>query len=263
MNHELYPASNKSCYHQISHIGKGSFGNVYLVKNTVNNKLYANKKISITVHRRYDKQSILDELRILACHNSPYIIRLEDAYVLQNHINLITEYASKGDLTKYIKKYKNLNKPIKEFKIKKYLYQMCNGIYYLHENKIIHRDLKASNIFITGKDKIKLGDLGIIKVLNPRSSYAYTNIGTPYYMSPELYNNKKYSFKTDIWSLGVILYELMTLRLPYNADNMNQLKQKIVYGKWYMNPNCRKLYSDELYDLLQHILQSINSIINL
>jgi NIMA (never in mitosis gene a)-related kinase len=94
----------------------------------------------------------------------------------------------------------------------------------------LHRDLKGQNIFLTCSNRIKLGDFGIARVLNKTYEKAKTMVGTPYYLSPEIIENKPYSFKSDIWSLGVILYELCTLRPPFTAPNMQMLALKIVRG---------------------------------
>ena len=125
---------------------------------------------------------------------------------------------------------------------------------YLHKNNVIHRDIKAANVFLSKNNTIKLGDVGIIKVLIPSYKYANTNIGTPYYMSPEVYKRQRYNTKTDIWSIGVLLYELMTLKLPYNANDIAGLKYKISNSKWTLSNKYRNLYSHDLCDLLEHIL---------
>ena len=93
-------------------------------------------------------------------------------------------------------------------------------------------------------------------MLQPAYKYANTNIGTPYYMSPELYKHQKYNTKTDIWSIGVLLYELMTLRPPYNATNINDLKYKISNSKWTLSNKYRSIYSADLCNLLEHILDN-------
>jgi serine/threonine protein kinase len=247
-------SSVKNNYSLISLIGKGSFGSVYLAKNKQTNEQFACKKMKICLRRMYDKQAILNELKLLACHKCQYIIKLVDAYVTSNHIHLITEYAERGDLSKMIKRLKTRNRYLIEDTVKKYLFQICLGIQYLHNNNVIHRDIKAANIFLTKDNNIKLGDVGIVKILKSTNNYAYTNIGTPYYMSPELYKNKRYNSKTDIWSIGVVLYELMTFKLPYDANNIAGLKYKISNQDWFMENKYKDRYSKELNNLLKNIL---------
>ena len=103
---------------------------------------------------------------------------------------------------------------------------------FIHDRKILHRDLKAANIFITGENKIKLGDFGIARVLSSTLSQAETLVGTPYYLSPEIIESKPYSFKSDIWSLGILLYEMCALQPPFNASSLPKLAQRIVKGKY-------------------------------
>ena len=257
LNRNFGQANNsvKNNYSLLSLIGKGSFGSVYLVKNKTTHEQFACKKMKICLRRMYDKQSILNELKLLACHKSQYIIKLIDAYVTSNHIHLITEYAERGDLAKMIKRLRSKNRYLIEDTVKKYLFQICLGIQYLHNNNVIHRDIKTANIFLTKDNDIKLGDVGIVKILKSTNNYAYTNIGTPYYMSPELYKNRRYNSKTDIWSIGVVLYELMTFKLPYNSENLAGLKYKISNKGWFMDNKYKNRYSKDLLNLLENILQ--------
>ncbi len=252
---ELPPIEQKY-YRNISLLGKGTYGTVYLVQETTTKKFYANKKIKYLARSRYDKTSIINELRLLACHRCPFIINLHNAYIKDGYLNFITEYAKKGDLSKMIKKNKVKGTLLKEKTIKKYLFELCLAVEYLHKNNVIHRDIKAANVFISKSNTVKLGDVGIIKVLQPAFKYANTNIGTPYYMSPELYKHQKYNTKTDIWSIGVLLYEMMTLRPPYNAANIHDLKYKISNSKWTLSNKYRAIYSTDLCDLLEHILDN-------
>lgn len=257
LNRNFGQANNsvKNNYSLLSLIGKGSFGSVYLVRNKTTHEQFACKKMKICLRRMYDKQSILNELKLLACHKSQYIIKLIDAYVTSNHIHLITEYAERGDLAKMIKRLRSKNRYLIEDTVKKYLFQICLGIQYLHNNNVIHRDIKTANIFLTRDNDIKLGDVGIVKILKSTNNYAYTNIGTPYYMSPELYKNRRYNSKTDIWSIGVVLYELMTFKLPYNSENLAGLKYKISNKGWFMDNKYKNRYSKDLLNLLENILQ--------
>ena len=101
---------------------------------------------------------------------------------------------------------------------------------HVHDRKILHRDLKAQNIFLTKRGIVKLGDFGIARVLSNTVSRAKTVVGTPYYLSPEIIENKPYNFKSDIWSLGVLLYELCSLRPPFNATSLSAVNFKFYFG---------------------------------
>jgi NIMA (never in mitosis gene a)-related kinase len=137
------------------------------------------------------------------------------------------DYADGGDLSDKIKSTKESHEFITENEVLNYFTQMCLAIKHIHDRKIIHRDLKAQNIFLEKNGTIKLGDFGIAKVLEQTVAQANTQVGTPYYISPEIIKGKKYSFETDIWSLGVILYEMCALDVPIKAKNLHELYMKI------------------------------------
>jgi len=109
---------------------------------------------------------------------------------------------------------------------------MCLGMKHVHDRKIIHRDIKSQNVFVMRDNTIRMGDFGIARVLSNTREKAKTVIGTPYYLSPEIIENKPYSFKSDIWSLGVLLYELCNLHPPFDGNNIHNLALKIVKGQF-------------------------------
>ena len=109
---------------------------------------------------------------------------------------------------------------------------MSLAIKHCHDRKIIHRDLKSQNIFLNKDSTILLGDFGIAKVLDSTKDFANTCIGTPYYMSPELFKNKPYGYKSDVWALGCVLYEMCNLRHAYDAKSINGLAVKILRGSY-------------------------------
>ena len=106
--------------------------------------------------------------------------------------------------------------------------QICLALEYVHDQGVIHRDIKTQNIFLTGNNTVKLGDFGVSKLLGTAISNAMTVVGTPYYMSPEVCKSEPYSAKSDVWALGCILYELCTLKKAFEADNLLGLVYKIV-----------------------------------
>ena len=140
---------------------------------------------------------------------------------------------------------------MKEDVIWKYLIQICVGLHHLHANKILHRDLKAINIFLTQEDDIRIGDLGVAKLITDPEAFAMTIIGTPYYLSPELCEERPYNQKSDIWALGCVLYELCTCKHPFKAANQGALALKIIRGKYDPLPNT---YSRELKSLIRYCL---------
>ena len=134
-----------------------------------------------------------------------------------------------GDLAHFISRAKNIKKSINEQVIWDVAFQVLRGLKSLHEAKILHRDIKSANIFMAKDHKsIKLGDMNVSIVSN--SGMARTQTGTPYYASPEVWNEKPYSAKCDIWSLGCVLYEMVTFRPPFVSSDMRNLKKMIVAG---------------------------------
>ena len=239
-------------------IGKGSFAKVYRVINKNNKQIYAIKKLKLDEINKFGPKYLINEIKFLASHNCKNIINYHTVFLDTSSIYIVMQYASKGDLYQIIKKHKINNTKLTEKEILHYFTEICFGLQYLHKNNIIHRDIKSSNIFIDNNNSIKIGDFGIIKIMQNYMMYANTLIGTPLYMSPEIYKNERYNTKTDIWSLGCTLYEMMALTQPFNANNIHDLKCKIFLGKYNMLE--LNMYSNELKQLVKTLL-STNSYI--
>ena len=143
------------------------------------------------------------------------------------------EYCEGGDLGTYISNYQkmNSNTSLNEDFIWKVFIQICFGLYDIHKQNILHRDLKSLNIFLTKEFQVKIGDLGVARVLQ-NTQYASTFIGTPLYLSPEICEEKPYNEKSDVWALGCILYEMASFKHPFNAKNQAALFLKILNGKY-------------------------------
>nr|CAH90115.1 hypothetical protein [Pongo abelii] len=174
------------------------------------------------------------------------------------------EYCDGGDLMKRINRQRGVF--FSEDQILGWFVQISLGLKHIHDRKILHRDIKAQNIFLSKNGMVaKLGDFGIARVLNNSMELARTCIGTPYYLSPEICQNKPYSNKTDIWSLGCVLYELCTLKHPFEGNNLQQLVLKICQAHFApISPR----FSRELHSLISQLFQvsprdrpSINSIL--
>ena len=164
------------------------------------------------------------------------------------YLNIVMVYCDGGDIYTKIKSAKGKNFP--ENTIVDWLVQMALALLYLHERKILHRDMKTQNIFLKN-GKIRLGDFGIAKVLDSTRDFANTCIGTPYYMSPELFKNQPYSYKSDVWALGCVLYEMCNLRHAFDAQSINGLAVKILRGSF---PPINSCYSKSLRDLIGKML---------
>lgn len=133
-----------------------------------------------------------------------------------------------GDLAFHIKKTSQQQGRFEEKEIVNWMIQIATSLEFIHIRRVIHRDIKTQNLFLTGNNTVKLGDFGISKVLESTTQVAMTVVGTPYYMAPEACQSAPYTTKSDIWALGCICYELCTLQQPFRADNLLGLVFKIV-----------------------------------
>ena len=236
-------------------LGEGSYGRVYLVISNITKKYYAMKTIDITQLNEQQKKEALQEAKILKKLDHPNIIRLKEVFIAKKPretLNIITEFADGEDLSKKIKHNLKMNQKFPEDKILDWFTQICLAVYYIQKNKILHRDIKPQNVFLTKSSMVKLGDFGISKNLNTTWEKAVTFIGTPYYISPEIVQNQPYSFKSDIWSLGVLLYELIALKYPFDASSLPKLMIKIMKGQYMKIKD--KNFSTELKNLVYMIL---------
>jgi NIMA (never in mitosis gene a)-related kinase len=162
----------------------------------------------------------------------------------------VTEYGKLGDLAHLISRRKQNRRPFKEDAIWRFVLQTLEGLRVLHERGIIHRDLKSANILVAAPDLFKIGDLGISTVLQQRQ-LAKTQIGTPMYLAPEVWKKKPYNEKCDVWSLGVLIYEMATFSYPYNARNARDLSVKVCTAR---APHITDNYSKELSHIVQLML---------
>lgn len=163
--------------------------------------------------------------------------------------SIIMEYCEKGDLFQKISQFKKNDMTFDEKEIWNIFIQMLLGLKALHERKIFHRDLKSANIFLSKNGNVKIGDMNVSKIA--KKGLLYTQTGTPYYASPEVWKDKPYDHKSDIWSLGCIIYEMCTLKPPFRAENMEGLYKKVIKGVYDKLPSR---YSQELSDCIKMML---------
>ncbi|KAL6749037.1 NIMA-related kinase 4 [Haematococcus lacustris] len=210
-------------------IGSGSYGVVFKVIRKVDRVTYAMKEIDLAGMSRKEQEECIRETRVLSSLDSDFIIKYYDSFLERGKLYIITEYAANGNLHDYIKKQK-LRLP--EELIWKLFVQILLGLNHMHSKKILHRDIKTLNVFLDESMNVKLGDMGVAKILSTHTNFAKTIVGTPYYLSPELCEDKPYNEKSDVWALGVVLYECCVLRHPFDADNQGALILKILRGKY-------------------------------
>ena len=236
----------------IQKLGDGAYSVVYKVKRKQDNKIYALKKVKLKDLSDKEKQNALNEVRILASVKSNFVISYKEAFIDEDDTNLclVMEYADKGDLYQKISQFKKIGCLIEEIDVWKIFIQMVKGLKALHDLNILHRDLKSANIFLFSDGSAKIGDLNVSKVVN--KGLGYTQTGTPYYASPEVWKDQPYDIKSDIWSLGCVTFEMLALRPPFRAENMDKLYNKVIKGQY---GKISDRYSDDIKEIIKLLLK--------
>ncbi|CAH0474562.1 unnamed protein product [Peronospora belbahrii] len=253
-------------FEELRCIGRGSYGSAHLVqeRTCVENR-FVIKKIPMELLSLKEKDQSFREVELLAKLKHPNVVEYKENFVINNVLHIVMAYCDGGDLADKIKEQQkireqivgsnnNMNDPRGYFPISQVLdwfVQMAMAIKYLHDQRILHRDLKTSNVFLTTDNVVKLGDFGIAKTLDSTLDQAKTVVGTPYYMSPEVCESKPYSYASDVWSLGCVLYEILALRHAFDAPNILTLILKIVQQDCAQVP---PFYDKEVSNLLRKLL---------
>jgi NIMA (never in mitosis gene a)-related kinase len=238
-------------YIVLSKLGTGTYGVVYKVVKINTNNLYVIKQIPVDNLTSKQIYEVKQEAKILSCINSIYVVKYYDSFEENNCINIVMEYCDGGDLSRFIENHKQTKKLLKEDLIWSLFLKIAIGLAAIHNLKILHRDLKSLNIFLTKNLDIKIGDLGVAKMLT-HTKFAKTFIGTPYYLSPEICQDIPYNDKSDVWALGCILYELCTYRHPFEAKSQGALVLKILRNT---PAPIHNYYSSDLQILIDSLLE--------
>ncbi|XP_049449978.1 serine/threonine-protein kinase Nek5-like isoform X2 [Epinephelus fuscoguttatus] len=225
-------------YEVIRQIGEGAFGKAFLVQDRGGrgDRQCVVKQINLRKMSAREKEGSKKEVTLLSKMKHPNIVSFISSFQERGSLYIVMEFCDGGDLMKKI----NMQRGVffTEQQVVDWFIQICLGLKHIHDRKILHRDIKAQNIFLTnGGLKAKLGDFGIARMLNNTMELARTCVGTPYYLSPEICENRPYNNKTDIWSLGCVLYELCTLRHPFEGSSLRQLVSKICRGRYNPVPS--------------------------
>jgi len=236
----------------LSKIGEGSYSTVLKVQRIADGNIYALKRVKFYKLSDKEKENALNEIRILASVKDKNVISYKEAFFDEkdSSLGIVMEYADKGDLFQLITERKKTKNYFTEQEIWKVFIQLLKGLKALHDLKILHRDIKSANVFLFQGGICKLGDLNVSKVA--RKGLGYTQTGTPYYASPEVWEEKPYDNKSDVWSLGCVIYEMITLRPPFQAKSMEELYKKVMRG---MYPRISSKFSEDLSDAIKLMIQ--------
>ena len=236
----------------LSKVGEGSYSTVLKVQRIEDGNIYALKRVKFKKLSDKEKQNALNEIRILASIKDKNVISYKEAFFDEkdSSLGIVMEYADKGDLFQVITERKKTKNYFDEQEIWKTFVQLLKGLKSLHDLNILHRDIKSANVFLFEGGICKLGDLNVSKVA--RKGLGYTQTGTPYYASPEVWEEQPYDSKSDVWSLGCVIYEMATLRPPFQAQSMEELYKKVMRGIY---PKISSRYSEDLSDVLKLMIQ--------
>eukprot|EP00667_Euglena_gracilis_P008708 EG_transcript_8837 len=236
-------------YTKVRNIGKGGMGQCILVRDNSDGQQYIMKLVDMSQMGKKERTASLHEAKVLSSLHHPNVVRYVDSFLSKrgDQLCIVMEWADGGDLAARVK----LRRPFPEEQLLDWLVQLALAVRYCHGKRVFHRDIKSQNVFLTGDGVIKLGDFGISRVLANTCDNANTFVGTPYYLSPELVQEQPYNTPSDMWALGVLLYELMALKMPFNALDMKGLMYKILRVIYDPPPFS---YSQELRALVPKLL---------
>ncbi|KAM9424932.1 serine/threonine-protein kinase MARK2 isoform 2-T2 [Pholidichthys leucotaenia] len=228
-------------YRLLKTIGKGNFAKVKLARHVLTGKEVAVKIIDKTQLNSSSLQKLFREVRIMKMLNHPNIVKLFEVIETEKTLYLVMEYASGGEVFDYLVAHGRM----KEKEARAKFRQIVSAVQYCHQKCIVHRDLKAENLLLDADMNIKIADFGFSNEFTMGNKLD-TFCGSPPYAAPELFQGKKYDGpEVDVWSLGVILYTLVSGSLPFDGQNLKELRERVLRGKYripfYMSTDCENL----------------------
>ena len=212
--------------------------------------MYALKETNVRNLSQQERQEAVNEIRLLASvQRNPGISGFHEAFIDGNRLCIVMEYAPFGDLSRALRKRLAQKKLLPEDLIWSYFIQIARGLQALHRQKILHRDVKTANVLRMSGEIVKLGDLGVAKLM--KDAMTSTQIGTPHYMPPEVWRNRPYTFNSDVWALGCVLFEMCSFSVPFEARSMEELRFKVMKGKF---PALPAVYSADMQKMVRWLM---------
>jgi len=235
-------------YRLVEHIGKGSYANVWKAEHIQVSTLVAIKVIKKELlNDDVSKTRFEREIKLLKSIHHPYVAEFYELLEDTNHFFIAMEFAEMGSILDFV----NAKGKLEESVAKHYFAQIISVMDYLYHKHIVHRDIKCENVLIDKYNNIKIVDFGLSNVFTDEHPFLNTACGSPAYVSPEIVSHNPYTFKTDIWSIGILMYAICAGHLPFNDPNMSKLLQKVVHD----NISFPSFFGCSLLDLLVKMLQ--------
>jgi serine/threonine protein kinase len=215
-------------YSLVREIGRGNYGKISLVQDNRDGRMFVCKRIPLTGKTPQQRQTAENEVRVMSKIDHPNIVGFQQAFIQNDALHIMMEFADGIDVEKLLIQCLQSRRMLPEDKILDIFVPTLLAVRHLHRNHLLHRDLKSANIFLTAQGDVRLGDFGFSKQLTMTTGLATTVCGTPYYFSPEMCQKLPYNNKSDVWALGVVLYEMINLRKPFEAQNLPELKKRVL-----------------------------------
>jgi tRNA A-37 threonylcarbamoyl transferase component Bud32 len=244
-------------YAIVRELGRGNYGKISLVQDARDGRMYVCKRITLTGKTPQQRQTAENEVRAMAQLDHPNIVGFQQAFVQGDVLHILMEFVDGVDVEKLLVQCLQAKRMLTEQQILDIFVPTCLAVRHIHRTRLLHRDLKSANIFLTSTGDVRIGDFGFAKQLTMTTGLASTVCGTPYYFSPEMCQKQPYNNKSDVWALGVVLYEMTNLRKPFEAQNLPELKRRVLTEE--PAPFVATHASAELKDLCMALLRKVNA----
>uniref|UniRef100_A0A1I8MUR0 polo kinase n=2 Tax=Musca domestica TaxID=7370 RepID=A0A1I8MUR0_MUSDO len=244
----LYDSTNNKTYKRMRFFGKGGFAKCYEIIDVVTNDVYAGKIVSKKLMMKHNqKEKMTQEITIHRSLNHANIVKFHGFFEDSFNIYIVLELCKKRSMMELHKR----RKTITEYECRYYIYQIIQGVKYLHDNRIIHRDLKLGNLFLNDMLHVKIGDFGLATRIEYEGERKRTLCGTPNYIAPEILTKKGHSYEVDIWSIGCVMYTLLVGQPPFETKTLKDTYSKIKKCDYRVPSYLRKSAADMVISMLQ------------
>lgn len=215
-------------YSVLKYLGSGATADVFQVLLKSNRRAYVLKQMPLANMSDEEKLRAKQEILVMDGVDHPNVVKFHESFSSDSSVDIVMEYCEGGTLEQLIERQRYEGNPFPEDVLIEWMAELLCALAHIHSKRILHRDLKTGNIFVTEKNHLKLGDFGVCTILTNANAKAESMIGTPLYFAPEVCENDAYDERSDVWSLGIVFYEMCTLRRPFEADNLFSLIQNIL-----------------------------------